>query len=266
MFSATYFTYDGVFSGEYGLMIADFNDSSVDETAAFSPSFTTHKPAASNRFFYGGINYDSHPTYQFSIISEGEIPDNARRRILSWLVGRNEFKTFRLHQPMFEEYYYRCVFSDVQIIYVNGHCHGFRLTANFDSPYQYGKPSKIKFNGTSTIKIKNKSDIVGGYVYPVIKFEAGAQVDGVNLTIVNNTDDSNTQVVSAREFVLSGLANGEMVTVDNEMRHIQSDSPGERLSNFNKNWLRLCPGVNELSITTTGSGEIICPTYMMIGF
>lgn len=257
MFNATYFTYDGVFSGTYGLILADFNNEAVVETTAFSPILNTVKPAALNRFFHNGIVYEEVPQHQFSIISESEIPDFARREILSWLTGRNEFKQLKIHQSDLEDYYYNCVFTDVTVIYINGRCHGFRVTANFDSPFAYGKPTiiEIKEAGTYTKSISNKSDIVNGYVYPIVEFSGGS------VDIVNVTDDEN------RHFTFSDLAPVEVITVDNEVRHISSSIGGEKLSNFtSKNWLRLRPGNNVLTIVASGTVKITCPQYAMIGY
>ena len=289
MFNATYFTYDGVFSGTYGLIMADFDDSSVVETAAFSPVLNTIKPVSVNRFYHNGITYEGVPQHQITVVSEVEIPDFIRREILSWLVGRNKFKKLQIHQADLEGYYYNCVFTDVEIIYINGHCHGFRLTANFDSPYAYGNPTTRELqSGINVVKILNNSDIVDGYVYPTISFtvsgicNSDAQavawtesqnalatrnpdgtttpLDSYNVCIINKTDDAN------RRFIFAGLRANESVTVDNEVKYISSSVGGEKLSNFNKNWLRLRPGYNELLVDINGTGVITCPHYAMIGF
>lgn len=256
MFNATYFTYDGVFSGIYGLVLADFDDSSVTETAAFSPVLKTTKPVSVNRFFHNGVSYDTAPQFQFSVLSEVEIPDFLRREILSWLVGRNEYKKLQIHQEDLYQYHYNCVFTDTEIIFVNGRCHGFRLTANFDSPYARGRATSVTVEaGTHTVTIDNKSDIRDSYVYPVVQF-SGESVD-----IVNETDDPQ------RHFTFERLNNNETVTVDNEVRCITSTVDGEKLSNFtSKNWLRLRPGRNTLTITAAGTVTVTCPHYVMIGF
>lgn len=257
MFNASYFTYDGVFSAEYGLMIADFDDSSVIETAAFSPSLNTYKPSKSSRFFHNGVKYESAPTHQFSVISAQAIPDSVRREILSWLVGRSAYKKLIIHQPDLENYWYNCVFTNVEIIYVHGYCHGFRLTANFDSHYQYGEPTVITISGTGSqqsVTILNDSDVIDDYIYPLVS------LIGTSVSIVNNTDDS------SRAFVLSGLGTSEEVVVDNEMRYVESSRGRPVLSNFNKNWLRLRSGENALSVTVNGTCTIMCPKYIMMGF
>lgn len=290
MFNATYFTYDGVFSGVFGLVLADFNTNAVVETSAFSPTLNTTKPASINRFFHNGIRYEAPPQHQFSVVSEKEIQEPIRREILSWLVGRNEFKKLQIHQVDLEEYYYLCVFSNVDIIYVNGRCHGFRLTANFDSPFAHGRETSKTLagnSGISTMTINNKSDLLDEYVYPTIQFSATsvstgdtqatawaesqdslATFNGNNKTplsnydicIVNKTDDVN------RRFIFAGLLPGEIITVNNELRCISSSVSGEKLKHFNKNWLRLRRGYNELEIEINGDVTITCPHYAMIGF
>lgn len=256
MFSATYFTYDGVFSGTYGLIMADFDDSPVTETATFSPILNTIKPALANRFYHNGITYEGTPQHQITVVSETEIPDFIRREILVWLVGRKSFKKLQIHQLDLEEYYYNCVFTNADIIYINGRCHGFRLTANFDSQYAYGTPTVISVGaGTHTVKLENKSDIQDDYTYPTVRF-CGQSVD-----IINTTDDFQ------RHFAFSGLEPTEIITVDNEIRHIYSNMGGEKLSHFtSKNWLRLRPGYNTLAIVASGEVTITCPYYVMIGY
>lgn len=289
MFTATHFMYDGVFSGVYGLLIADFDGKSVVETESFSPTLNTINPVMSPRFYHNGVRYENPPQCQFSVISETEISDIIKREILSWLVGRSEFKKLQILQPDFEGYYYNCVFTNVDIIYINGKCHGFRLTAVFDSHYARGDDTSVSLTtGINTVKICNNSDIIDGYTYPRISFTVSGSnnsddaavnwvktqkelatvnangaitpLENYNICIINKTDDSN------RRFIFAGLRNNEKITVDNEAKFISSDIAGCKLGNFNKNWLRLRPGYNELQIDIKGTGEITCPCYAMIGF
>jgi len=200
--------------------------------------------------------YENAPQHQFSVLSEAEIPDFMRRDMLAWLVGRREFKKLQIHQTGLNDYYYNCVFTDVEIIYINGHCHGFRLTANFDSPYAHGRATTISLSaGEHRVKLENRSDIIDSYTYPVVQFTGGG------IDIVNITDDEQ------RHFTFSGLSSTEIVTVDNETKHISSTMGGEKLSNFtSKKWLRLRRGYNTLAVVAKGDATITCPHYAMVGF
>lgn len=259
MFSATYFTYDGTHSSVFGLQMLDFNDESVTETTAFSPVLNLNKTKASKRFFFGGVSYDQAPQHTFSVISETKIDDAKRREVLSWLVGRNSFKKLVIHQTDLENYWYNCIFTNVDIIYIQGVCHGFRLTATFDSPYQRGEDVSMTFDDTNTgrsFTFNSRSDVVDGYVYPRITF---SNISGNKLSITNLSDNR-------RFFEITGIKLGDHITIDNELRTIKSTSGKEYLSSFNKKWFRLCRGENNLVITCSGSGTITCPTYVMMGF
>ena len=266
MFNATYFTYDGIHSANFGLMIADFDDSSTTETLAFSPTLHTIKPTKSIRFFHAGVTYDEMPQHTFSILSELPLSEVTRREVLVWLTGRNSFKPLQIHQPDLQDYYYRCVFTDIQIIFVNGHCHGFRVTANFDSPYQYGAKSIKEINVSSSsqeITLYNSSDKLG-YSYPTIEFTA---TSGGSLSIKNKTDNEKTQ--GNRALIYDNIKISETIYIDNEIRHITSSEGGHKLQNLtSKHWLRLLPESNTLEISGTARGAltIACPTYIMMGF
>lgn len=262
MFNATYFTYDGRYSGSYNLRIATFNVEAIETTSAFAPTLNVVKSTRGRRFFYSGINYEEAPEVTFGIISERKIPDNERREVLAWLVGRRGFRKLQIHQLEYDKLYFNCIFTKADIIYVNGYCCGFTLTAKFDSPYCYGEDS-IKTvtsdGGSVKVKINNLSDILDDFVYPLVSFKVKESVNGTDIVIQNVTDGN-------RLFLFSGLENNEQVTVDNDRKIIESSIAGEKLSKFNKNWLRLKPGVNELNITINGTATIRCPTYVLLGF
>lgn len=259
MVNSTYFTYDGIFSGRYGLQIAGFTGlvpESVEENEAFSPSLTTLKVPSLLRFYHGGVEYDSVPQCEISVVSTAIIPPSIRSAILGWLVGRNTFKPLRFHNTGLEDFVYYCVFTASSTIYVNGECHGFKLTASFDSPFARGTPSVVTTtSGTHNITIDNKSDIYDGYTYPTVEFA------GSGITIINMTDDA------SRAFTFANLSSSEHMTVDCETKIIQSNLGGEKLTNFtSKNWLRLRKGINNLTVTSSGNVTITCPYYAMIGY
>ena len=259
MINSTYFTYDGVFSGQYGLQIADFTGftpESVEENDAFSPSLSVLKVPSLIRFYHGGLEYDSPPTCNFTVVSTGVIPIELRAEILSWLIGRKQFKPLKFHNDDWEDFDYYCVFTSSSTIYVNGECHGFRLTGNFDSPFARGVPTVVTTtSGTHTLSIENKSDILDQYVYPKVQFT------GSGISIINTTDSP------TRAFTFSGLASNETLVVDCETKTITSNFGGEKLSKFtSKNWLRLRKGINNLQITSSGNVTITCPWYAMIGY
>lgn len=253
MINATYFTYDGVFSGNYGLQIADFDESAVQEADVVSLTLNLQKTPGALRFYHSEIECETPPVCEFSVICENEIYAAERREIMSWLIGRNGFKDLTFIGGDNDGYVYRCVFTSVRTISVHGRCHGFRLTAQFDSPYARGVATTVTVGaGTHTVTINNKSDIADGYTYPIVSF------DGASVDIVNTTDDA------SRHFTFAGMAG--TTTVDNEIKYISNDAGLMPLSGFtSKKWLRLRKGNNTLTIVSAGSVTITCPHYALIG-
>lgn len=269
MFNANYFTYAGVNSGEYNLRIAELDSANTVETLVLSPTIKTVKPSGAHRFFNVCVEYEEAPEYQLSIISERPIQEQFRREILTWLVGRRDYQKLVIHQPDLQNYHYNCIFKDANIIFINGRCHGFVVTAQFDSPYQYGAPKKISVMGDGIaekeVSIVNESDICDDYVYPEIKFVAGAlsnESETITLSIKNVTDEA--IINTSREFRLENIPAGNEGTIDNELKIIKGNGIG--FTQFNMNWLRLVQGKNKLKIKFNGTVEIICPTYAKIGF
>ena len=260
MFNATHFIYNSKSSAEYDLHILDFDTGSVVETDAFSPTLVLQKVPGSLRFLHGGIEYDSAPTCEFSVLSQSEITATKRSEILSWLIGRKQFKPLQFVNGDNGDFTYYCVFTSARTIWVNGRCHGFRLTAQFDSQFARGTPVEVEVPSSNDIVIKtinNQSNLGDEYTYPIVSFW------GTSIEIYNLTDDP----AKKRPFKFESLNSDEYVTVDNEVKHITSTTGDVRLANFtSKKWLRLRPGENELSIYAPGGAKIICPTYVMIGY
>lgn len=254
MINATYFTYDGISSGKYGLQIADFDENAVQETDAISLTLNALKAPGALRFYHSKPACDSPPTCEFSIICENEIYAAERREIMAWLLGRHEFKELAFTGGDNDGYVYRCVFTAVRTISVHGRCHGFRLTAQFDSLYARGTATTVTVgSGTHTVTINNKSDILDSYTYPTVAF------DGASVDIVNKTDDT------SRHFTFAGMAG--TTVVDNETKYISNSAGLMPLSGFtSKKWLRLRKGSNTLTITSTGNVTITCPHYALIGY
>lgn len=276
MLNATEFSYDGVYSGKYGLLIATINGDSLGETSYIVPEISTSKSANSKRFYYGGMSYSEPPTYQFSLVSPTPLPDAVQREVMTWLDSRKGFRRLDIYQPEFLDYYFMCIFTIDQIIYHKGFCVGFNITATFDSPFQYKRIPKTKISSdgtTKTVIVLNASDVPDDYIYPKITFKSkgyltpmtdGNKVidENCNIWIANKTDFEATG--NLRPFTFYKVTNNTTITVDNELKIIDGDA---HLGNFkDKNWFRLLPGKNEIEVMINGEATIELLEYVKIRF
>ncbi len=258
MFNATEFIYDGIYSAQYGLKIASFNSSVMEETPYAAPNLILEKSAKSKRYHYLDCVYDSPPTHSFSVVSEEAIPEEILREILIWLDSRRGFKPLVIMQSGLDELTYNCIFSIESMIYHAGRCIGLNLTATFDSQFVLGKPIEITVFGEGepkNVEIYNDSDNIDGYIYPTVEFDA---VDG-KVSIVNNTDDK------TREFAFDGVNSNTLYKVDNELKIITGEG-SDLLSKFSKKWLRILRGKNNLRICVNGSVVVRFPRQIKISF
>lgn len=258
MLTATEFIYDGVCSAKYGLKIASFDGSVLEETPYIVPNIAVAKAAASKKFHYLDRTYDSPPTFDFSIVSEESIHEEILREVLIWLDARRGFKPFIVMQQGFDDLTYNCIFTVTSLIYHAGYCVGLNLSATFDSNYVLGKPIEIILFGNGEpqdVDMYNDSDNIDTYIFPKVEFDTS---DGA-VSIINTTDDR------VREFAFSGLNPNTQYVVDNELKIITGEGRN-LLEKFTKNWLRILRGKNRLRVRINGAITITCPRYIKISF
>ena len=262
MFNGLDFIYGEGASEDYGVKILDFEGTGKFSTNILSPTLITSRPSTSPRFFKVGSKYESPPEFDLTIVSETALDDDDRRSILSWLYNRNEFQEFWVLQDDLEDYYYMCIFTKVDAIYINGKCYGFTLTGVLDSPYQHGYPatSAIVANGDAvqSVTVRNNSDILDGYVCPKVTISKPATTAAGTLRVGSMYIQYGTQA--------------QTIVIDCEKKTITSNYLPYSLSNFSGSWLKLPCGGEGYSIllvvsapaTTTITVE--CPTYVLVGF
>lgn len=259
MFNATGFIYDGVYSEQYGLKIASFNNNVLEDTSYPVPNVVVGKAPKAKRYHYMDLVYDSPPTHDFTVVSEETICEELLREILSWLDSRKGFKPLVIMQQGLDHLTYNCIFNVTSLIYHAGECVGLNLSATFDSLYVIGNLNKITVTGdgnsVKNITIYNDSDNIDEYIYPMVEFNTS---DGA-ISIINTTDDA------IREFAFEGVIPNALYKVDNELKIITGDGD-DLLNKFSKKWMRLLRGKNNISVRINGTVTISCPQYIKISF
>jgi phage-related protein len=103
----------------------------------------------------------------------------------------------------------------------------------------------------------NVSDAKGNYYYMPETIYIDLKSTSTGVTITNLSDN-------ARQFIFTGLSTSECLVIDNKMGRITSSTTLARLSCFNKNWLRLVYGVNQLTCSSKCVLQFHCqyPVYV----
>ena len=256
-FTGTSITFNGVCSEEFGLWLYSKIDNASQKTTHFSSPMEIQedRPLRKYRSYcYGGGYTDS---LEFTLVlgcNEKRASVRSffdafdRERIAGWLTGFQDYRCLTIQQDDLQHVRYKCRVTKLDAIEVGGHCVGFEVDVQCDSPFAYMRPqtTEITVARSKTLVFANRSSMNGPYL-PKLEISL---TDGNGISIVNASDGH-------REFKLSDLPTSVgTMTVDND-RMILVDSNGTNLYPcWNKKTFRLQRGDNSLTITGTGTVKI----------
>ena len=158
-----------------------------------------------------------------------------------WLV-HDTYKSFQTADDLGKFYY--AIVTEMPDFQMYGN-HGYiPITFRTSSAYAFSPTYIDSFdmstNETTTIKELNNLSNINRNYRPKIEFEV---IEGTDVQIKNLSNGGEV-------FLFEGLSVGEIISVDNENEVVISSLFGSNpFSKFNKNWLELVYGTNQLEIT-----------------
>lgn len=168
------------------------------------------------------------------------------REISNWLLT-SEIHWLKLYDHQLDDY--NCLGKFVSISQEKTNGEVFALTLRFKSISSYWYSNVIEktpniINDGNNILITYRGDELEQYIYPSMEIHCLANTD---VQIVNDRDADDS-------FVLKNLSGDETITIDGKNRIMKSDAwsySGIKVfgDDFNKHWVKLYRGDNNLSIT-----------------
>jgi len=239
------FIYDDVPSENYGLFISDIDASAVNRTMG-NTSVEIYEKKLFRRatpYFYGATP-SKKLSFKFSSFSEDELTGDDFELVQKWLFGSKTYKKFQVVQEDMQQVYFNAIMNDPEIVRVGNMIMGFTCNVECDSPFAYLFPKTTTYSYTgSTVdsveEFYNASDDADSYLYPKLVITVNSF--GGDVTIRNLSE-------SSRSSVFTSLSPNEVITIDSSFQTISSSTGLKRLSNFNKKFLRLVPGLNRLRV------------------
>ncbi len=237
------FLYDQKASDEFGLFISDLDATSINKQMG-STNMEIYEQKIYRRaspHFYGSTP-SSRLSFDFSAHTEREIDSEEFQKIQKWLFGSKTYKRFQIVQEDLEHIYWMAILNNPQITKVGNLIRGFSCVVECNSPFAFAFPKTTTYAFTNPPSgvlqtFYNSSDDADDYLYPSLVITMDNF--GGDLTITNLDDNS-------RQFAFTGLYADEVITMDCGLQTLSSSTTLRRLSNFNKHFLRLVPGVNRL--------------------
>lgn len=256
-FYSTSFTYDGIPSEQFNLEIASIesgessNPGSGDVEIIESYVRRRHKP-----YFYG-ITYSNRMEFGISFFSPDEISAVDISYIQDWLIAKPSYRDFAVMQPDMSWVYMRAIFTSPRIIRIGNIIYGLSAACQLDSQFGYTYPRTQTFNYTGPIVsgsfVFYNNSHYQGYLYPSPMTITTGSSTGGGITIVNHTDN-------ARVFSFTDLSPLETITINNDLGIVTSSLGKHRLANFNKNFFRYVPGLNNISVSGSGITQLSITT------
>jgi phage-related protein len=243
-FYARSFQYDGIPGETFNLLISQLDDGGVSETDGSSKMEIISQKIyrRQNPYFYGATIADV-LRFPATIMSPENIDAETYQLIQKWMFSNRTHKKLLMQDDMGSAYF-NCIFNNPQTIRVGNLIYGFNAEVECDSAFgwQYPRTTMYTYSTSvvdSTKIFNNRSDDAGSYLYPSLVITMNNIAGGISIT---NANDAN------RVFSFTGLSASEVLTMNCGLQTLSSSTGLKRLSNFNKNFLRLVPGINSLRI------------------
>lgn len=236
------FVYDGIRSSEMGLMNVTVGGGFLEEPFLAERSIDEVQIKGRDKAYFRGISY-SPLSFRLQFAFKDRYDENSIRRVARWL-----------NQTTYKEFYtednpnriFMCMMNSSSSLMHNGLKQGYlEIEMRCDSPYSYSPIYKT--NERQPLDFSANTEAGAAYVFdnigdvdcqPEMWLE---KVGAGDVRIVNLSD-------GAKEFKLTGLADKEVVYIDNENRHLESSLRDNPYDLFNRGYLSLPWGANNLRI------------------
>lgn len=239
----TDFIFDSVNSSEMGLYIVSIDGGLHSDTVYGGQNIIEERVGKKpNPYFLRTEKEPIEFEVTFSLL-DGKWTPEKRFEIAKWLI-HDDYKSFQTVDDL-GKFYYAMVINPWELEYAGDDKGYVRVTFRTDAYHAwspvYFQTFDLRNNLTTTnIILENKSN-VDKYYYPKLEFTLDGDSTGISLINLND---------GGREFKFENLFEGETVGADNEKKIIKSDlADVYRLNNFNKKWLRLAYGQNNIQVT-----------------
>ena len=208
--NATYFTYNGISSRLYDMVIGSFSGSDDGSQAVGNVNMTVVKAPHTNKFLRASATYDNQLQISFSVMkmncydmNDYIFTERDIGFILRWL-GRKEYYPLRFEQEGWENVIYYATFNISEHM-VGGNVVGFDLVATCNAPWGFDQQqtSSTSIDGIGTVRILDDSDEIG-IIYPDATFYF---TDDCDLEVYNAMTQTTTKIY--------GCVQGETIKMSN---------------------------------------------------
>lgn len=284
------FTFDGVSSEDYDLMIYYIGDPGVVEENAWEADIIEERLSTRYDPIHYGIDINKSRTLQYVIGSASYIDRETVEEIIDWLTSHDTYKWLEFDQDDMSEWRYKVMINNVQMVGVNGLPFAFKCDITFDSQYAYEYPtsytfevidgkvkdSKGQLNDYGILKNTGKHS---GYYYPKVNINVATDCD--RFCIINETDNSDRKFILniPSDYATTDGSKNFIADIDNKNQIMTCNCSnvniykqfGDKINDDavkfigNHYFIRLLAGDNKLSFEGSGTVTFYCEFIRKVG-
>lgn len=246
-FQGTSFIFNGVPSEQYGLIVTKLGTEEETFSAGANVNPITDKTLRSAEFELLGVEQSEPLSFSIEFSSQKPLDAFNRSAINLWLFGQKKYCDLQICQRDLRNFYYHCFLTDPEFVYYDNYAYSIRANVVCDAPWawEYPRTKRWSFPDTQFNKIRflNLSNDSNDTL-PQVSFTLTR--NNTKFTVINHSYND-------RRFEWTGLQGGETISVDCKTGIIISSTGLRRADNFNKKFLRLINGNNDLECIGTVS-------------
>lgn len=253
-----HFTYADTSSRLYNLWFAHCDTSENTSINGETQSVTVFNSRGNRKYLIDDSLNDSAISFEVEILTDDDrtLSTQEIKSIERWLFNRRNYyklyvdiaddcigETYQIIDGTEKRFYFNCRFTNPTKIYGNGGVAGFKAVMECDSHLLWQESITHTFDlshtsgsQSSVVSLDIDSD-TNEYVYPKVTITMADA--GGDISITNNTDDS-TRLTSFKS-----LTGGIEFIINGNLNYISGDN---YIKFYDKNFIRLLPGINNISI------------------
>lgn len=245
------FIYNSIPSEIYNASLVFMDGDYTQRNAGSGVELITDTIRRNPRVLYLDAKQSPPLEFDIEVVFEEPVDIFVFTQIKDWLGGEISFKELQICADNFSDFYFNCYIELKEDLIYNGGYRGLTATVHCDAPWawQHEEEDVYTFSDTTTKHLVQFNNLSADSetLRPVIEITAK---DAGDVSIINRSYQN-------RETKFSDLQAGETVTLDNLYGFISSSTGLRRVANFNKVFLKMDKGMNNLVISTNVSKLVI---------
>lgn len=241
MFHAFEFSYAGISSASFGLMVYDIDGHTMQDVS-FGNKGTIIEQRTIGRIqpLHFGVNYHNSPL-TFKLIFGTTSADGFDRfdmqRVSLWLTGYQQYQPLVIHQPELEYCVFRCLITELQPISVAWLQVAYEANVVCDCPYAYSNPFEqtwgLRLDEASSAELVFRNESTTREpLTPLIRYELSDLNRSTSFQIVNQSQGGVmfglTDIPASVDWITVDCQNGIILTNDvdyNPYAYLQGNIP-----------------------------------------